>query len=372
MRIAYVVMHVEKLNMLGGVGRKIEFQTSQWRQAGHEVRTFILMPEYRGENMHTYKAYTRLPLVRDLTRMASRSYALTRLIDNVKEYRPDVIYLRCGRYVFPFHALTKVAPIVLEINTKDIDEHRVRGGYFYWSHLFSRRMLFGNVSGFVAVSHEIAELPVNSVYRKPIRVISNGIDLEKYDPLPVPKNDSPVVTMVASPGMAWHGVDKLVALAEGCPDLQFNLVGYSSDNIRRSVPSNLNLPGFLQQADVKAMLAKTDVACSTLALHRNNMEEASTLKVREALAFGIPLILAYRDTDLEGLDADWLLRLPNTPGNVSENMLVIKNFAYRMMGKRVERALIANRINQRAKEQERLVFFAEVSRKGAGPKSVEN
>jgi glycosyltransferase involved in cell wall biosynthesis len=368
MRIAYVIMHVEKSNMLGGVGRKIEFQTSQWRQAGHEVRPFILMPEYQGENIYTYKASTPLLLIRDLTRMTSRSYALMRLIDNVKKYQPDIIYLRCGRYVFPFHTLAKIAPIVLEINTKDIDEHRIRGGYFYWSHLFSRRMLFGNVSGFVAVSHEIAELPVNSVYRKPICVISNGIDLEKYDPLPAPKNNVPVVTMVASPGMAWHGVDKLVALAEGCPDLKFNLVGYSPDNIRQSVPSNLNLPGFLQQAEVKAMLVETDVACSTLALHLNNMEEASTLKVREALAFGIPLILAYHDTDLEGLDADWLLRLPNTPGNVSENVEVIKNFAYRMMGKRVERSLIANRIDQYAKEQERLAFFAEILKKSAASK----
>lgn len=361
MRIAYVIMHVEKSNMLGGVGRKIEFQTSQWRQAGHEVRPFILMPEHHGENIHTYQAYTRLPLVRDLTRMVSRSYALSQLIDNVKEYQPDIIYLRCGRYVFPFHSLAKVAPIILEINTKDIDEYRVRGGYFYWSHLFSRRMLFGNVSGFVAVSHEIAKAPVNSVYRKPTCVISNGIDLEKYAPLPAPKNDGPVVTMVASPGMAWHGVDKLISLAESCPDLKFNLVGYSHGNIRQSVPPNLNLPGFLQQAEVKAVLASTDVACSTLALHRNNMEEASTLKVREALAFGIPLILAYRDTDLEGLEVDWLLRLPNIPGNVSENVDTIKKFAYRMMGKRVERSLIMSRIDQRAKEQERLAFFSDIT-----------
>jgi hypothetical protein len=105
------------------------------------------------------------------------------------------------------------------------------------------------------------------------------------------------------------------------------------------------------------------VACGTLALHRNNMEEASTLKVREALAFGVPLIIAYRDTDLEGVAADRILRLPNTPNNVSENIEAIKDFAYRMMGKRVERALIANRIDQCAKEQERLAFFVEIAQK---------
>lgn len=93
------------------------------------------------------------------------------------------------------------------------------------------------------------------------------------------------------------------------------------------------------------------------------MEEASPLKVREALAFGIPLILAYNDTDLGGLDADWLLRLPNTQNNVIENIEAIKNFAYQMMGRRVERSLIAKRVNQRSKEQERLAFFAEIYQK---------
>jgi glycosyltransferase involved in cell wall biosynthesis len=368
MRIAYVIMHVERSNMLGGVGRKIEFQTRQWRQAGHEVKPFILMPEHGGESIYTYRAYTPLPLIRDLTRMASRSYALNRLIKDVNRYQPDIIYLRCGRYVFPFHILAKTAPIILEINTKDVDEHRIRGGYFYWSHLFSRGMLFGNVSGFVAVSREIAELSVNRVYQKPTWVISNGIDLERYDPLPPPKNERPVVTMVAHVGMAWHGVDKIIVLAECCPDLNFNIAGYSPSDVPRPVPSNLNLLGFLHQPELKDLLASTDVACGTLALHRNNMEEASPLKVREALAFGIPLILAYRDTDLEGLDADWLLRLPNTPDNISENVEAIKSFAYRMMGRRVERALIESRIDQRAKEQERLAFFAEILKKNAASK----
>lgn len=268
MRIAYVIMHVEQSNMLGGVGRKIEFQTLQWREAGHDVKPFILMPDHGGDNIYTYKACTHLPLVRDLSRMASRSYALVRLIKDVEKYQPDMIYLRCGRYVFPFHILAETAPIVLEINTNDVDEYRIRGGYFYWSHLFSRGMLFRCISGFVAVSREIAELPANQFYQRPIRVISNGIDLERYEPLPPTKNKYPVITMIAHTGMDWHGVDKLVALAESCPDLTVNVVGYSPEDVRGPVPQNVKLPGFLQQAELRTVLASSDVACGTLALHR--------------------------------------------------------------------------------------------------------
>jgi hypothetical protein len=155
MRIAYVIMHVEQSNMLGGVGRKIEFQTSQWKQTGHEVKSFILMSGHEGENIYTCRTSPRV-------------------IKDVNRCQPDVIYLRYGRYAFLIHTLAKTTPIILEINTKDIDERRVRGGYFYWSHLFSRQMLFGNMSGFAAVSHEAAELPPDRGYRKPICVISSG------------------------------------------------------------------------------------------------------------------------------------------------------------------------------------------------------
>jgi hypothetical protein len=174
MRIACVIMEVERSNMLGRVGRKIELQTSHWKQAGHEVKSFILMPRHEGENIYTYRTPTRLSLLRDLTCRVSRSHALPHLIKNVNRYQSDVIYLRCGRYAFLLQTLAKTTPIILEINTKDIDERRVRGEYFYWSHLFSRRMLFGNVSGFAAVSHEAAKLPSDRGYRKPICVISSG------------------------------------------------------------------------------------------------------------------------------------------------------------------------------------------------------
>ncbi len=74
--------------------------------------------------------------------------------------------------------------------------------------------------------------------------------------------------------------------------------------------------GFLDRAGVMDVLMKTDVACGSLALHRNNMQEASPLKVREALAYGIPVLLGYKDTDLSNLQSEYILQIPNTEDNV--------------------------------------------------------
>jgi hypothetical protein len=90
------------------------------------------------------------------------------------------------------------------------------------------------------------------------------------------------------------------------------------------------------------------------------MEEASPLKTREALGYGIPVILAYRDTDFADEESDLFLFLPNADDNIAENGERIRDFSFRVMGGRVPRSLIAARIDQCVKERQRLAFFADV------------
>jgi glycosyltransferase involved in cell wall biosynthesis len=165
---------------------------------------------------------------------------------------------------------------------------------------------------------------------------------------------------VATPGYPWHGVDKLFILAVLCQDMHFIVIGYGPDDCPNNPPANLELLGFMTQGEIHKALMRADAAFGTLALHRKNMEEACPLKVREALAYGLPIIYAYKDTDLDDLDSELLLRLPNTENNVIDNVDAIREFAYQMRGRRVDRGLISSRIDQRIKEIQRLEFFEEV------------
>jgi hypothetical protein len=122
----------------------------------------------------------------------------------------------------------------------------------------------------------------------------------------------------------------------------------------------------LQPAAVKQVLMKTDVAFGTLALHRKKMQEASPLKVREALAHGIPVVLAYQDTDLQNIQSDLFLFLPNTPDNISSHGKLIRDFAFRVQGKRVDRELIRPLINRPDKEKKRLAFFEQILNSSVG------
>jgi len=357
MRIAYVTVHVAPEIMRAGVGKKIKSQMSIWREHAHEVTLFSLTPSeipFPDERQFIFESQVSL-----LKREMNRATVLKQMLAAIRQYKPDVTYLRFGLYSYPLHQIFKIAPVILETNSDDMQEYHKRGPFFYWTNRLTRNLTFGPVSGIITPSHELVDVLVPK-HDKPVCVISNGIDLKDVESLPAPKNEKPVITLVGSPGMKWHGVDKLIKFAELSPDITVNIVGYSQKDVDMPVPSNLRLHGFLSKEQVREVLLTTDVACGSLALHRNEMEEASVLKIREALAFGLPVIIAYRDTDLNEVNLDTILRIPNTESNMVENAEAIRKFAYDMMGKRVDIDFVAPYLDQKQKEITRLAFFQKI------------
>jgi glycosyltransferase involved in cell wall biosynthesis len=357
MRIAYVTIHVAPEIMQGGVGRKIGTQMSLWRGAGHDVTLFSLTPAeipFPGERQFVFDAKTSL-----LKREANRASGLMRMLEAVRAYQPEIIYLRFGLYSYPLHRLFKIAPVVLETNSDDRQEYQKRGAFFYWMNRITRGLTFGSAAGMISPSHELVDvlLPKRD---KPFCVISNGMDLSQAESLPPPQNTSPVITLVGSPGMDWHGVDKLIGLGGMFPDLTIQIAGYLQHDVDIPAPTNVHFLGFLHGKALYDALSKTDVTCGTLALHRKKMNEASPLKVRESLACGIPVIIAYKDTDLNDLELDTILRIPNTENNVIENAERIRKFSYDMIGKRVDINVITPYLDQSKKEEARLSFFEKI------------
>jgi hypothetical protein len=212
----------------------------------------------------------------------------------------------------------------------------------------------------VAVSRELEKCPAFAPYSKPTCVIANGIDLGSFTSLPAPSNAIPRLVFIGSPGYIWHGVDKLVEFARRFPDLQVDIIGYDTLPDLRPLPSNLSLHGYLSAEEYQAVLAHADLAVSSLALHRIGLQEASTLKSRECLALGIPVVMAYLDTDLGDLDCKFLLKIPNKEDNIQTHGEAIRVFAYGMRGVRADRSVLEPRIDALRKEEIRLRFFEQI------------
>lgn len=358
MRIAYVSLHWPRTRQ-SGVGKKIGRQIELWQAAGHQARLFMHTSRYAPLSDLVPAEVIPYDSAGKVGTELARSRAARQLIAAVRAYRPDVIYLRLAMYVYPVHRLAQIAPLVGEANTNDLTQHEGLGKVYALYNRLTRGFLLRRLAGLVTVSRELAAAPVFAAFRRPTCVLANGIDLEKYTPLPPPGNAEPRLIFIGHPGYIWHGVDKLAALARLLPDVHFDVIGYEAMPGGGPCPPNLHLHGYLVQDEYLPLLARADAAISSLGLHRIGLEEASPLKSRECLAYGLPLVLAYRDTDLQDVDCDCLLQIPNTEDNVQTHAGAIRDFAYRMRGRRVDRARIAV-IDQAPKEARRLAFFQEL------------
>jgi len=328
---------------------------------GHEVRVFMHTQHYSPRSDLIEADYFFYAPAGKIKIEINRIRAAQRMLAAIRTFQPDLIYLRYSIYVFPVHLLADIAPVVEEINTNDLTQHEELGRIHSLYNRLTRGLILRRVRGLVTVSRELAISPAFASYRKPTRVIANGIDLDAFVQLPAPSNQTPRLVFIGNPGYSWHGVDKLVTLAKLVPDIQLDIIGYSELPKVQPLPGNMTLHGYMSQREYEKVLARADGAISSLALQRVQLEEASPLKSRECLAFGLPLIMAYVDTDLHDLDCDFLLKIPNREDNIQTHASVIRDFAYQMRGRRVHREQVS-KLDQAAKELDRISFFEELLR----------
>lgn len=287
----------------------------------------------------------------------TRLRAWREAVEALKGQRPDVVYHRYDLYMPALKELSQSYPLVLEINTDDLAEYCLRKGLRCLYNRFTRALLLRKAGGLIFVTHELAQLPHFACYRKPFSVVSNGIVLDDYLPLPPPRNEEPRLVFLGAEGQPWHGIDKVIRMAQLFPQWHFDIVGVRPGKLYKT-PSNVSLYGPLERQTYEPILAQADIAIGSLALHRNGMNEACPLKVREYLAYGLPVIIGYKDTDFpEG--APFILQLPNTEDNVESNVEAIKRFTYQWRGQRVPRDALSH-LDMQAKETLRLDFFRQL------------
>lgn len=361
MRIAYLLTWNPQPG--SGIFKKIEDQIGQWREFGHDVAVWLLSPAGLTVPERVAAVPVHAATYRSrrggLLSAGGRFSALERLRKSIVEWRPDVVYLRYELYYPALAALAGELPVVVEVNSDDVNEYRIAQSRMrYWYNRLTRGWLLHRVRGMVFVTGELARHPSFASYQKPSMVIGNGIDLSRVRLLPPATGTTPRLVFIGSTAQAWYGVDKVVRLARRLPAWRFDLIGVSSAELP-ALPPNVTAHGVLDARRYETLMAEAHAAVGSLAYHRVGMHEASTLKVREYLASGIPVILGCPDTDFPASEA-FLLVLPNTEHNVERSLEAIKAFVARIKGTRVPRERIVH-LDVRIKEASRIAFLREVA-----------
>jgi glycosyltransferase involved in cell wall biosynthesis len=361
MKIAYVAQL--EADRETGVNKKIIDQVTAWERSGHQARLFALSP-----SSERWGGWQGVPIEIESYASAPRGVmASQRLARAVRDFSPDIVYYRMGVCYPGFQTLARTRPTVVEVNSDNEREARVRMGFVkYRIFLAAGRRLLKRAIGAVSVSQSVGE--ALRAQGMEVLVLGNSIDMSRVRAAPPPANPAPRLIFLGSLGCVWHGVDKLKAAAVRFPHWTFDVVGLTPADVSGPLPQNVVFHGFLPASKYERLLSAADVALGTLALHRKGMKDTTSLKVREYLAAGLPVISGHPDPDFT-TEVPYLLELPNSESNVSANLDRIEHFVLRWRGLRVQRSDVLH-LDISAKERQRLAFFNERLAAVGGPRKA--
>jgi glycosyltransferase involved in cell wall biosynthesis len=338
----------------GGIRDKILAQAAAWAELDSSVEVGLFV-RCEHDARHDWIGQPRVVSVRSSAAGIAGRYVQRELLSiDVGRWRPDLIYLRQSTVSPSIVALAAAVPTIVELNTLDLDELKIRSPARYLYSRASRPMVLRTARGIVAPSSDIAAHPTVQKFGHPVEVVPNAIDLSLYPQLPAPTNPAPRVAFLGSPRTPWHGLDKINLMARRFPSWRFDVVGPSAGELADPSP-NVVVHGLLESDAFRPILAGADVAIGPLAFHRLRLDEASPLKVAEYLAYGLPVIVGYTDARFPD-GAPFLLQIPNRDDGIDASLGEIRRFVASWMGRRVSRDDVAL-IDSRFVERRRLTFM---------------
>jgi len=295
---------------------------------------------------------------------------LTSLLKDVlldlKAFNPDLVYTRTWTPRIFTMKFVRNFKVISEVNTKELDEYRLLAKnslklklkFIYYR--YTRHLFYNHLSSIFCVTNEIAK--GLRQYKLPTFVTPNSIPLKNYK-IEIPEeNKIPKIFFIGTTGMPWQGFDIIIKLAIlTLGKLEFHLVG-NNELDDGTLPQNVVSYGFLDKKDYVAILNKCDVGLGTMALHRKGLKEACPLKIREYLAYGLPIILPYDDTAFLEDNPIWALKLPSEEGASLEPDQIerIVTFSNKMLGYRVAHEESSKYVDSTYWEKKRIDFFRSV------------
>jgi glycosyltransferase involved in cell wall biosynthesis len=334
-----------------GAAKKVNEQIRIWRAAGIETELFVVT---NATDRHIWADLEQTQVFTDslgISKLLLRYKVLKKIFDS----NPDLIYIR-DSFPFILPRTKNHTGLILEVQSNVQAEVFKRSKIKGFLSIFLDQLFLEKIDAFVFVS---SELSLTSRFRKFVtksnhQVISNGIDLSKFEILPLPnKNFRQGIFFMGQGGQPWHGVNQIYDLAKQMQDFDFHIVGLSKPPGME--PTNVFHHGVLSQEEYLPIAAKCAAGIGSLNLISLGMREASPLKTRQYLAIGLPVISRYVDSDF-GAESPFILSLPVGHESIAVHEADIRQFCTHWSDKRVDGEDVQV-IDVNLKESNRLAFF---------------
>lgn len=279
--------------------------------------------------------------------------------NNAKNYKDlDYIYIRkpsiiTHSFINNLRFIRKVNPtikILMEFPTYPYDQEfntSIKDIPFIIKEKINRKKLIDVVDRVVIYSN------FDNVFEVPTIKIVNGIDVKRIDPI---NSHEPVIgksiNICAVAKVAkWHGYDRFIKglgnyyKKGGEYNICFHIVGDGEEvsrleklAISENVSNHVIFHGFKSGEELNKIYDNSDIAVEVLGMHRKNKNKSSSLKSREYLLKGIPIITSSQIDILHNKDFKYCLKAPSDESIVSINEVI--NFYNKIYNSQTRQSIV--------------------------------
>lgn len=287
----------------------VEELTEALKKLGHEI---IMVCPNVTENTSFGSEGGLVPLLKryipgflyELLEMGYALYAYLKLSQAVKRHNPDCLYERYNLYT-PAGVWIKKRyklPMLLEVNAPlFLERKKYNGIALERLACWSERYTWNGADFVLPVTEVLARMVLEAgVPRERVRVVANGIDLQKFDSsksLEAKRKlglDNRLVLGFSGFMREWHGLDRAVDIIAASPKGDRHLLLVGDGPARASIEARAKALGVSDYVTVTGIVPREDmasyVAAFDIAMQPDVVEYASPLKLFEYMAMGRAIV----------------------------------------------------------------------------------
>ncbi|PKI02286.1 hypothetical protein [Glaciecola sp. 33A] len=309
MNMLYFINH--ELLVSNGVSKKIYAQVDAIKSYGHNVELCCIKKSGRSfERIVGSEVIEKF--YDNVIGKIVYNYSFSYLYNYIRTKKIDCIYIRYTHFASPMFVsfLKKIkrlkVKVYLEIPTYPYDkEFKYSSAYkktqIYIDKIFRRR-LGKYIDKIITFSNDeyiwgVKTLKISNAVSK-----SNVFFKQEY-------SDSHVINLVMVAYFAkWHGLDRLFQSYDNTPleikqGINIHVIGYGPelDKLQESASKDITFHGALAGIELGSILNRMQIGIDSLARHRVGVYENNSLKSKEYLAYGLPVVKSHIDRSIDSL-----------------------------------------------------------------------
>lgn len=294
------ILYSHRIQSRDGQSVHVEELVHAFRAAGHEV--MVVGPgayekaEFGGESSLIATIRRLLPgFARELAELAYNIPATLRLARAFRAFRPDFVYERYNLYFLAGSMLARwsATPVFLEVNSPLAEERSKFGGLTLRRLAFAvERFTWRSPARVLPVTRVLGQTVIEAgVPADRIRIVPNGIVLDRFPPRPPRGDQTQVVLGFVGFVRDWHGLDTVIAaLADEAAATNVSLVIVGDGPARAALEQQSVALGIADRVRFSGLVPQDQVAnrvmAFDIALQPGVTPYASPLKIFDYMAAG--------------------------------------------------------------------------------------